>query len=104
MAYPPYFSNIASKSAFNARFKSENGKPFAELDSVSASHWGQPHLLACRVIRRKAQANLLPIISNYAANSDLQSPPNEIKTFLQGPNPAHITQSKHFLVQKAGYM
>jgi hypothetical protein len=103
MAYPPYFSNVTSKSALKARFKSENGKLFAELDSVSASHWGRSHLLACRVVRREPQANLLPAISKYTGNTDLQSPPDEIKAFLQGPDPAHMTQSEHFLVRQSGY-
>ncbi|KAL2810967.1 hypothetical protein BJX63DRAFT_297993 [Aspergillus granulosus] len=96
-----YFSTVTSKSTFNSRFKAENGKTFAELQEVAASSWERPHLLACRVMRQKEQANTLPILSQDAAIPSLQSLPNEIKAFLQGPDPTFMKKSEHFLVRSS---
>ncbi|KAI3276438.1 hypothetical protein DTO003C3_10174 [Penicillium roqueforti] len=101
MAPTPYFSSVISESAFKARFQAENGKKFSELDNVAASYWGRPHLLACRVVRRDPQRNLLPILSQYVTPSDVQTSSDEIRAFLQGPDLTFMAQSEHYLVRRS---
>ncbi|KAJ0417784.1 hypothetical protein BJY00DRAFT_289062 [Aspergillus carlsbadensis] len=83
--------------------KPRMGGLFSQLKKVAASQWECAHLLACRVVRREAQRNLLPILSQHAVESALQSLPDEIRGFLQGPDPAFTTQSEHFLVRGSSY-
>lgn len=101
MAPTPYFSSVISESAFNARFQAEDGKNFSELENVAASYWGRPHLLACRVVRRDPQRNLLPILSQYVNPSDVKSLSDEIRSFLQGPDLTFMAQSEHYLVRRS---
>ncbi|KAJ5454905.1 hypothetical protein N7530_012674 [Penicillium desertorum] len=97
----PYFSSVISESAFTARFQAENGKTFSELENVAASYWGRPHLLACRVVRRDTQRNVLPILSQHVTPSDVQSSSEEIRAFLQGPDLTFMAQSEHYLVRRS---
>ncbi|KAJ5922493.1 hypothetical protein N7516_010196 [Penicillium verrucosum] len=101
MTPTPYFSSVISESAFRARFQAENGKNFSQLKVVAASYWGRPHLLACRVVRRDPQRNLLPILSQYVTTSDIHSSSNEISAFLQGPDLTFMAQSEHYLVRRS---
>ena len=101
MTTTPYFSSVTPQFAFKARFKDENGKNFSELENGAASYWGRPHLLACRVVRRHPQRNLLPILSQYVTPSDVQSSSDEIRAFLQGPDLAFMAQSEHNLVRSS---
>jgi hypothetical protein len=101
MVRTPYFSSVVSESAFKARFQAENGQNFSELEEFAASGWGRPHLLACRVVRRDPQRNILPILSKYAIPSDVQSPSDEIQAFLRGPDSTFMTQSEHYLVRRS---
>ena len=102
MVPSPYFSSVVSESAFKARFQAENGKTFSELENVAASYWDRSHLLACRVVRREPQRNLLPVLSEYVASSDVQSSSDEIRAFLEGPDSALMAQSEHSLVRRSG--
>lgn len=99
MAPTPYFNKVTSESAFNARFQAENGKTFCQLENVAASHWGRPHLLACRVVRRETQPNLLPVLSRHMMSSAKEPLPDEIRAFLKGPDPTLLAQSEHYLVR-----
>ena len=101
MADFAYFNCINSESAFEARFKAEEGKLFSEVHHVAASEWGRDHLFACRVIRRETQYNILPILSEYVGISDLKSSP-EISAFLRGPDSTYLSQSEHGLVRDSG--
>jgi hypothetical protein len=102
MVSTPYFNKVTSESAFKARFQAENGKTFSQLENVAASHWGRPHLLACRVVRRETQPNLLPILSPHMVSPAEDPLPNEIKAFLKGPDPTLLAQSEHYLVRGSG--
>lgn len=97
MAPAPYFTSVTSESAFKARYQAENGKAFSDLQNVAASGWGRSHLLACRVVRREPQRNVLPILSQWSMASDVQSSSDEIRAFLQGPNSIFMAQSEHHL-------
>ncbi|PYI33599.1 hypothetical protein BP00DRAFT_455472 [Aspergillus indologenus CBS 114.80] len=101
MAPAPYFQSLVTESAFNARFRSENGQIFSDLDEVSANFWGRSHLLACRVVRREPQRNVLPVLLPHIESSDIQSPSDEIKAFLHGPDSALMAQSEHYLVRSS---
>jgi len=103
MASSPYFKYITSESAFRTRFQTENRKDFRELENVAASSWGRSHLFACRVVRRDPQRNILPILSQYTRHTDIQSAPDQIKLFLQGPDSSFINQSEHYLVRGSNY-
>jgi hypothetical protein len=102
MSNLPYFSSVTSKSIFETRFKSEERKPFSQLDDVAASEWGRDHLFACRVIRRSTQPNVLPILAEYSFASDLLSSA-EINKFLKGPETTYTTRSEHHLVRDTQY-
>ncbi|KAI2712081.1 hypothetical protein CBS147332_5717 [Penicillium roqueforti] len=97
-----YFSSVTSESTFRARFQAENRKTFSELNHVAASSWGRAHLLACRVVRREPLHNLLPILSGYMP-STMPPFPNEITSFLEGPDLALLAGSEHNLVPNSGY-
>lgn len=102
MANVPYFSSITSQSTFRTRFETEGAKTFPELYDVAASDWGREHLFACRVIRRYAQPNILPILAEYTQHSDLMSSA-EIVKFVEGPKSAYMTRSEHHLVRDIEY-
>ncbi|PNY26775.1 Uncharacterized protein TCAP_03288, partial [Tolypocladium capitatum] len=89
------------KSSFRARFSAEQGKTFSEVHDAAASDWGRHHLFACRVVRRVAQRNVLPMLSDYTLPSDARSSAEIIK-FLDGPESIHMAQSEHRLVRDPG--
>ncbi|PWY96102.1 hypothetical protein BO94DRAFT_507594 [Aspergillus sclerotioniger CBS 115572] len=95
----PYFNNVTSESALKSRFQAENGTSIAELELASASDWDRPHLLACRVIRRKTQPHLLPILSQYVGPSEIQSFLPEIRAFIEGPDLTLMDQSEHYMIR-----
>ncbi|KAE8155369.1 hypothetical protein BDV25DRAFT_146536 [Aspergillus avenaceus] len=102
MGLAPYFSTVTSESVFRARFQAEKARPFSELHHVAASNWGRSHLLACRVLRREPVRQILPILSDYTIPSDVHpSSSDEIRAFLNGPDPTFTTQSEHYLVRRS---
>lgn len=102
MAPRPYFDNITSESSFERTFKS-NSPTFSSLVQVGASHWKRDHLIACRVIRRTAQPNVLQIFSEYQPELSMESIP-EIASFVAGPNDtSHMNLSEQHLVRDLGY-
>lgn len=103
MPSSPYFSSVTSESTFRARFQAEDGKSFRQLENVAASHWGRPHLFGCRVVRRDAQHNVLPILSQYTTPTDIHSAPDQIRMFLEGPDLPLMVQSEHYLVRGFKY-
>jgi hypothetical protein len=97
-----YFHSVTSVSSFNTRFQAENGKNFSEINDVAASHWDRTHLLACRVVRREPQPDVLPVLSQHSEPSDVQASSDEIKAFVQDPDPTLMAQSEHSLVRGSG--
>lgn len=102
MTSSAYFNTVVSQPAFRARFKAENGKTFSDIEDAAASGWGRRHLLACRVVRREPQPNVLPILSHYTP-SDRKRLPDEIEAFLEGPDLGLMDQSEHSLVRNLGH-
>ncbi|KAJ5972946.1 uncharacterized protein N7479_002864 [Penicillium vulpinum] len=96
----PYFSIVTSETAFRARFQTEDGKTFSELENAAASCWGRVHLLRCRVVRRESLYNLLPIISQYTPYT-VQPLSDEITSFLQGLDVTLTAESEHNLVRSS---
>ena len=101
MTSTPYFDSIISESAFKTRFQVENAKCFSQLENVAASCWGRSHLFACRVVRREKQRSFLPSLSHFIAPSDIQSPSDEIKAFLRGPDWTLMAKSEHHIVRSS---
>ncbi|KAL4985102.1 hypothetical protein BDW68DRAFT_189910 [Aspergillus falconensis] len=59
--------------------------------------WDRGHLFACRVIRRYARPNILPILAGYSHQSDILSSA-EISKFVKGTESDYVTRSEHHLV------
>ncbi|KAJ5542621.1 hypothetical protein N7535_005044, partial [Penicillium sp. DV-2018c] len=91
---------ITSISIFNTLFQAENGKNFLDLANLAGSYWNRTHLLACRVARREHQPDVLPVLSHYVAQSDVQASSDEIIAFVQGPDPKLMNE--HSLVRGLG--
>lgn len=102
MAPRPYFDNITSESSFERTLKT-NSPTFSSLVQVGASDWKRDHLIACRVIRRAAQPNVLQIFSEYQPDLNMKSIP-EIASFVAGPDDtSHMNLSEQHLVRDLGY-
>ncbi|KAF5591544.1 uncharacterized protein FSUBG_10470 [Fusarium subglutinans] len=72
---------------------------------ASGSNWGRRQLLACRVIVTPTAHNVLPAYAEYTQcdeRSKLQEI-QEIKDFLDGPDPALMHHSTHFLISEYGF-
>ncbi|KAH8743629.1 hypothetical protein F5883DRAFT_592361 [Diaporthe sp. PMI_573] len=103
MAETPYFNAVTSESLFKARFKAERGKTFSDIDLKPANKWGREELFACRVIRRKPQSHVLPLLSEHIFHIEKPTLP-EIDRFLEGPTDDQMAWSEHDLVRECGIL
>ncbi|KAF5686391.1 hypothetical protein FCIRC_2947 [Fusarium circinatum] len=104
-----YFETITSASAFDTQLKAElknSDEPLSINDlQASGSNWGRRQLSACRVIVTPTAHNVLPAYAEYTRHdegSKIQEI-QEIKDFLDGPDPALMHHSTHFLISKYGF-
>ncbi|EQL03012.1 hypothetical protein OCS_01280 [Ophiocordyceps sinensis CO18] len=102
MAPASYFGTVTSPSSFRARLADKRAQTLSELDPLPASQWARDHLLACRVVRRDTQSNVLPILSPYSEPTDTHGP-LEIQGFVNGPTPAQLAQHERLLAHSCGF-
>ncbi|KAF9774889.1 hypothetical protein IL306_007069 [Fusarium sp. DS 682] len=99
-----YFETVTSPSAFDTQLKAElkpSGGPLSIGDlQASGSNWGRRQLLACRVIVSPTAHNVLP---TYEGHTQRIEEIQEIKEFLEGPDPALMHHSTHFLISTYGF-
>ncbi|KAG5764821.1 hypothetical protein H9Q72_007088 [Fusarium xylarioides] len=99
-----YFETVTSASAFDTQLKAElkhSDGPLSTDDlQASGSNWGRRQLLACRVIVSPTAHNVLPA---YEGHTQRIEEVQEIKEFLEGPDPALMHHSTHFLISKYGF-
>ncbi|KAF4502373.1 hypothetical protein FAGAP_1434 [Fusarium agapanthi] len=101
-----YFETITSASAFDTQLKAElkhSDGPLSIDDlQASGSNWGRRQLLACRLIVLPTVHSVLPAYAEYTQRvkgSKIQ----EIEDFLDGPDPALMHHSTHFLISEYGF-
>ncbi|KAF5556906.1 hypothetical protein FMEXI_959 [Fusarium mexicanum] len=101
-----YFETITSTTAFDTQLKAElkrSDGPLSISDlQASGSKWGRRQLLACRVIVTPTAHNVLSAYANYTQR-DEGSKIQEIEDFLDGPDPALMHHSTHFLISECGF-
>ncbi|KAF5971629.1 hypothetical protein FBULB1_9106 [Fusarium bulbicola] len=100
-----YFETITSASAFDTQLKHSDGTLSIDDLQASGSNWGRRQLLACRVVVTPTAHNVLPAYAEYTQRdegSKIQEI-KEIKDFLDGPDPALMHHSTHFLISECGF-
>ncbi|CVL09247.1 uncharacterized protein FMAN_14320 [Fusarium mangiferae] len=99
-----YFETVTSASAFDTQLKAElkhSGGPLSIGDlQASGSNWGRRQLLACRAIILPTAHNVLPA---YEGHTQRIEEIQEIKEFLEGPDPALMHHSTRFLISEYGF-
>ncbi|EWY80029.1 hypothetical protein FOYG_16827 [Fusarium oxysporum NRRL 32931] len=95
-----YFETVTSASAFDTQLKHSAGSLSIDELQASGSNWGRRQLLACRVIVSPTAHDVLPA---YEKHTQRVEEIQEIKEFLEGPDPALMHHSTHFLISEYGF-
>ncbi|KAK2925194.1 Ankyrin repeat [Fusarium oxysporum f. sp. vasinfectum] len=99
-----YFGTVTSASVYDAQLKAELKLTNTALSiddlQASGSNWGCRQLLACQVIVSSTAHNVLPA---YIKHTERVEKTQEIKDFLDGPDPSLMHHSTHFLITEYGF-
>uniref|UniRef100_A0A0D2YEK4 Uncharacterized protein n=1 Tax=Fusarium oxysporum (strain Fo5176) TaxID=660025 RepID=A0A0D2YEK4_FUSOF len=98
-----YFDIVTSATALDTQLKAElkvNGALSIDDLQSSGSNWGRRQLLACQVIVSPTAHNVLPA---YIKHTERVEETQEIKDFLDGPDPSLMHHSTHFLISEYGF-
>src|SRR6478609_9471694 len=99
-----YFGTVTSASVYDAQLKAELKLTNTALSiddlQASGSNWGCRQLLAYQVIVSSTAHNVLPA---YIKHTERVEKTQEIKDFLDGPDPSLMHHSTHFLITEYGF-